>query len=144
MVDRLTSRGRLLRSTATVLAAALLLAGTLWGSDDAFPFGPFRMYAGVNEPDGTAPSHRVEAVRADGSIAVVPDAATGMRRAEIEGQLARFVARPELLGALAEAHGRRRPGEPAYTEVRVVLRLYELEDGHTLGFTDRVVASWRR
>ena len=140
----LSATGRRLRAAATALGVALLLAGTVRGSDDAFPFGPFRMYAGVNDPNGVANSARVEAVRADGRVVRVPDAATGLRRAEIEGQLPRLVANPDLLRALAVAHSRRRPHEPRFVEVRVVNRVFQLRDGRTVGFTDHVLASWKR
>ena len=141
----LTAAGRRARVAATVVLAALTLAGTLVGQDDDFPFGPFRMYSTRDDPDGTVISTRVEAVDAGGRVRVVDERSTGLRRAEVEGQAGRFREDPALLGALARAHGRLRPQEPPLVEVRVVERVYELRDSRPTGVeSERVVATWRR
>jgi hypothetical protein len=141
----LTTAGRRTRLAVTALVFGLLLAGTLVGQDDAFPFGPFRMYATRDAPNGLVLSTRVEAVDATGRVLVVPDTATGLRRAEIEGQVARFRADPGLLGEISRAHSRLHPRQPMYDEVRVVERRYQLRDSRPTGEqTDEVVARWHR
>ena len=70
----LTATGRLVRVLATVVASTLLLAGTIWGTDDHFPFGPFSMYAGINGPNDPAPDTRVEATDATGRVVVIDGA----------------------------------------------------------------------
>ena len=141
----LSTAGRRARVAATAAVALLLLLGTFVGDDDAFPFGPFRMYSTRDDPDGLVVSTRVEAVDRTGRVLVVPDTATGMRRAEIEGQAARFRRDPQLLRELSRAHDRLRPDEPPYDEVRVIERRYRLRDSRPTGeSTDRVVATWRR
>jgi hypothetical protein len=141
----LTDAGRRARLAATGVVAVLLLLGTFVGDDDAFPFGPFRMYSTRDAPDGVVVSTRVEAVDSTGRVLVVPDTATGLRRAEIEGQVARFRRDPALLGAISRAHDRLHPREPSYDEVRVVERRYRLRDSRPTGEeTEQVVASWRR
>lgn len=140
----LTRAGRRTRVRVTVAVAALTLAGTLVGQDDDFPFGPFRMYSTRDDPDGTVVSTRVEARDAAGRLRTVDERSTGLRRAEVEGQVRRFVADPELLGALSRAHDRLRPDEPAFAEVRVVERVYELRDSRPTGEeSERVVVTWR-
>lgn len=140
----LTSAGRRARVAITLVLAALTLAGTLVGQDDDFPFGPFRMYSTRDDPDGTVVSTRVEARDATGRLRTVDERSTGLRRAEVEGQVRRFVADPALLGALARAHRRLRPDEPPFTEVRVVERVYELRDSRPTGQeSERVVVTWR-
>ena len=137
--------GRRARTAATAVVFGLLLAGTCVGLDDDFPFGPFRMYATRDDPDGVVHSARVEAVDARGRVLVVPDSATGLRRAEIEGQASRLAADPALLGAVSLAHDRLHPGEPAYDVVRVVVTDTRLRDSRPAGVLDtRVVASWSR
>ena len=42
-----------------IVVLGLLLAGTVWGDDDAFPFGPFRMYSTRNDPNAPVISTRV-------------------------------------------------------------------------------------
>jgi hypothetical protein len=133
------------RIAASGVVFGLLLLGTAVGQDDAFPFGPFRMYATRDDPDGLVVSTRVEAVDRTGRVVLVPDTATGLRRAEIEGQVRRFRAEPELLALLSVAHDRLHPDEPAYDEVRVVERRYHRHDSRPTGVqTERVVAQWRR
>lgn len=133
------------RTAATLVVAGLLLAGTLVGQDDAFPFGPFRMYSTREDPDGVVQSARVEAVDARGRVLVVPDAATGLRRAEIEGQAARLVADPSLLGQVSRAHDRLHPDSPAYDVVRVVVTDTRLRDSRPTGtLREQVVAQWSR
>ena len=141
----LTSAGRRARVAATAVVVALLLLGTVAGQDDDFPFGPFRMYATRDDPDGLVVSTRVEAVDSTGRVLVVPDTATGMRRAEIEGQVGRFRRDPALLAALSRAHDRLHPGQPPYEQVRVVEKRYQLHDSRPSGPTsERVVAAWTR
>ena len=140
----LTAAGRRTRVAVTLLLAALTLAGTLVGQDDDFPFGPFRMYSTRDDPNGTVVSTRVEAVDAAGRVRVVDERSTGLKRAEVEGQVGRFRDRPELLGALSRAHERLRPREPRFVEIRVVERVYELRDSRPTGTeSERVVATWR-
>ena len=141
----LTAAGRRARVAVTLVLAVLTLAGTFVGQDDDFPFGPFRMYSTHDDPNGTVISTRVEAVDASGRVRVVDERSTGLKRAEVEGQVGRFRDRPELLGALSRAHDRLRPDEPPYVEVRVVERVYELRDSRPTGVeSERVVVSWRR
>ncbi|MFD0785078.1 hypothetical protein ACFQZ8_14325, partial [Micromonospora azadirachtae] len=93
-METLTRRGRAARVGATALGLTVLLAGTLWGADDHFPFGPFRMYATSNPPNAPAPDTRVEGVDRTGAVVGLGEDATGIRRAEIEGQQSRYVADP--------------------------------------------------
>lgn len=128
-----------------MVLGVLLLLGTFVGQDDHFPFGPFRMYSTREDPNGLVLSTRVEAVDAAGRVLVVPDTATGLRRAEIEGQVGRFRRDPALLELLSRAHDRIRPDEPRYVEVRVVERRYRLRDSRPTGEqTEQVVAAWKR
>jgi len=86
-VSELTRRGVATRLVATLVGVALLLAGTLVGTDDDFPFGPFRMYATTDKLDSPVADTRVEARDAGGAHLVLGEGDTGIRRAEIEGQL---------------------------------------------------------
>lgn len=127
----------------TMLAAGLLLAGSLWGEDDHFPFGPFKMYASAVDPDAPARDTRVEAVDVHGGLVPVTPANTGIRRAEFEGQLGRFEQEPELLRTVAEAYRRHNPDAPAWREVRVVVRWHQVRDFEVTGeWQEEVVASW--
>src|SRR3954470_9890907 len=45
VVVPVSPRGRAARLAASAVVLAVLLGGTLWGTDADFPFGPFRMYS---------------------------------------------------------------------------------------------------
>ncbi|MEV1329137.1 hypothetical protein AB0J20_06130 [Micromonospora costi] len=143
-METLTNRGRAARLAATVLGLAVLLAGTLWGTDDDFPFGPFRMYATSNPPDAPAPDTRVEGVDRTGAVVSLGQEATGIRRAEIEGQQSRYAAEPERLAEVADAYAERHPDAPGLVEVRIVIRWFGITDGRPTGrYTDETVVRWQ-
>lgn len=139
------SRGGLVaRVVATMLGAALLLVGTTVGTDDMFPFGPFRMYAGVNAPDEDAPDLRVEGTDAEHSTVALDEKATGIRRAEIEENKDRYIADPWRLSVIADAYRRRQPDALRLTEVRIVIRWHEIRASRPTGrHHDETVATWR-
>jgi hypothetical protein len=144
-MDTLSRQGRAVRVAATAVVAALLLAGTLWGQDDHFPFGPFRMYATADSPDAPVRDTRVVGVDDHGVQVDLDERATGVRRAEIEGQLTRIAADPALLAGVADAYARRHPAAAPLVEVTVVVRWHELSGGRPTGrYRDETVATWRR
>jgi len=143
-MDTLTTRGRAIRVLLTLLGGALLLAGTLWGSDDHFPFGPFRMYAAVNPPNGLVPVTRVEGVDSTGAVVALTEGNTGIRRAEIEAQQERYTTDPALLREVAEAYANRNPAAPELVEVRIVIRSYVIRDSRPTGsYSEETVVRWR-
>ncbi|WP_446212539.1 hypothetical protein [Micromonospora sp. IBSANI012] len=143
-METLTPRGRAVRLGATALGLALLLAGTLWGVDDQFPFGPFRMYSTSEPPNAPAPDTRVEGVDRTGAVIALGQDATGIRRAEIEGQQDRYAADPTLLRQVADAYAERHPGAPELVEVRIVIRWYGIHQGRPTGrWTDETTVRWQ-
>ncbi|GAB3169910.1 hypothetical protein FHX75_12462 [Micromonospora palomenae] len=143
-METLTPRGRAVRLGATALGLALLLAGTLWGVDDHFPFGPFRMYSTSEPPNAPAPDTRVEGVDRTGAVIALGQDATGIRRAEIEGQQDRYTADPTLLRQVADAYAERHPGAPELVEVRIVIRWYGIHQGRPTGrWTDETTVRWQ-
>ncbi|WP_229069349.1 hypothetical protein [Actinoplanes sp. DH11] len=144
-MTELTTRGRRVRVLATGTAFLLLLAGTFWGADDDFPFGPFRMYATAPDPNGAAKDTRVEGVDVTGAVVAITEANSGIRRAEIEGQQGAYEADPSRLEQVAQAYEEHTPGAPALREVRIVVRWHPVRDSRPTGtFTDEVVADWIR
>jgi hypothetical protein len=142
--DALTRTGRRVRLMATFIGLALLLTGTLVGVDDHFPFGPFRMFATTNEWSEPISIARAEVVDATGTRIELTVSNSGVRRAEVEGQLDRFRAEPERLDGLADAYRAHNPGAPAVVTVSVVLRHHQIgRRGPTGRWTDEVVATWR-
>ncbi|MFB9321054.1 hypothetical protein [Cryptosporangium minutisporangium] len=125
--------GRRIRIGAALAVLALLVAGTLLGQDDDFPFAPFRMYSTTDRLDAPVRSLRVEAVTVDGERIVLKDSDTGLRRAEFEGQQQRLKNDPALLDAVAVAYHRRHPDRPQLARIDVVVRFIELRDGRPTG-----------
>src|SRR5215207_7347050 len=124
----LSAAGVWIRVAATAIGLVLIIAGTAWGQDDHFPFGPFRMYSTSNSPDGPVTVLRIDSyTESDGwRRASLTPASVGMNPAEVEGQLPRFVGRPELLGKLAATHARLQPQDDPWTAMRLIRRQYLL------------------
>jgi hypothetical protein len=142
-VETLSRRGRVARALVTAVTGVLVLAGTVWGTDDDFPFGPFLMYSSAPDPDADAPDTRVEGVDADGRVVVMTEGNSGLRRAEIEGQQQQYIDDPQRLAKVASAYHDRTPGAPPLTEVRIVIRWVGVEDSRPTGTTsDEVIARW--
>ncbi|GGL18398.1 hypothetical protein [Mangrovihabitans endophyticus] len=142
-METLTSRGRAVRLAVAAAGLGLLLAGTLWGQDDDFPFGPFRMYATAPDPDADAGDTRVEATDATGRTVVLNEANSGIRRAEIEGQMGAYLTAPSRLRQVAMAYASRNPSAAPLTEVRIVTRWVEIEDSRPTGAShDETIVTW--
>src|SRR4051812_36352050 len=142
-VVRLTPAARILRLGVVGAVLALLLVGAVWGDDDAFPFGPFRMYSTRADPDAPVVSTRVVGLTATGEEIRLSGGQVGLRRAEFEGQLDRIEAHPELLGLLADSYAAKHPNAGELLEVQVVQRHFELSAGQRTGaFDDRVVVEY--
>jgi hypothetical protein len=132
-----------IRLVATLVAGILLMAGTIWGEDDHFPFGPFKMYAGAADADQPTIDTRLEATDLTGETVLLTRENSGIRRAEVEGQLDRFRAEPELLELAVDAYAERNPQAPALREVRVVIRWHEVRDFQPTGaWEEEVVVTW--
>ncbi|WP_232797199.1 hypothetical protein [Blastococcus atacamensis] len=141
--SRLTATGRSWRLSAAGIVLALLLAGTVWGDDDDFPFGPFRMYSTRADPNAAVVSTRTVALTPTGQEIRLSGGEVGLRRAEFEGQLDRLQEEPELLGLLADAYVERHPTAPELVAVQVVQRRFPLADGRRTGeFTDSVLVEY--
>jgi|tagenome__1003787_1003787.scaffolds.fasta_scaffold18548472_1 hypothetical protein len=142
-METLSRRGRGIRVAAAAIGLALLLAGTLWGQDDDFPFGPFRMYSTAPGPNADAPDTRVEGVDTGGRTVVLTEANSGLRRAEIEGQEQAYVADPSRLRQVARAYADKTPGAAPLTEVRIVIHWVGIEHSRPTGTShDQVIARW--
>ena len=144
-MNQLTERGRRIRALFTVVGAVLLIAGTLVGVDDDFPFGPFRMYSTAPAPDAAAKDTRVEGVDVDGRVVALTETNSGIRRAEIEGQQQAYVTEPSRLSEIAAAYAERTPAALPLREVRLVVRWHGVKHSRPTGtWTDQVIADWTK
>jgi hypothetical protein len=140
----LTSVGRRVRGGATILVLGALLAGSVWGDDDHFPFGPFRMYSTRTDPHGTVRSPAFEARDVRGKEITLSARSFGLRPAEVLGQYRRFRRNPALLSHLADMYERFNPDASQLSEITFTFNVHHLRDGRRVRTTREVVASWSR
>jgi hypothetical protein len=141
-VRRLTPTGRVVRLAVTAALAALTLYGTLWGQDDLFPFGPFRMYATATPRNGEVGTVQVR-VLVEGTERVAPWNELGVRPAEVEGQLPELLRQPRLLGGLLQRWEAAHPAAHP-TELRLVRRVQAIHDARPVGpVVDQVLTVYR-
>ena len=139
----LSRRGRRTRLLATAVLFGALVAGSAWGDDVHFPFGPFRMYASTEALDGVTSWYVLVGIGPDGVRREIPTSEVGLRRAELEGRVAAIAAEPALLGGLVELYVVRHPSEPL-TSLEIVRRTQPMEGGAPQGVAvDELVVAWR-
>jgi hypothetical protein len=143
-VVRLSRRGRAWRLAASAVVLALLAYGTVWGTDDHFPFGPLTQYAFAADPNGTVPDLYIEAETSAGTVVKVPLSpdGVGIGRAEVEGQLDAIRRDPSLLQGIADAHRRLHPDEPRYLVLHLRIRHTRLRRGVVVGSEVEQVVDW--
>ncbi|HVF19140.1 MAG TPA: hypothetical protein VNA14_02745 [Mycobacteriales bacterium] len=144
-VIRLSRAGRRARLAATAAVLAGLAYGTIWGTDDHFPFGPLTQYAFAADPNGTVADLYLEADTTAGTRVrvLLMHSGVGVGRAEIEGQLDTIRRDPSWLQGIADAQARLHPDEPRYTHVYVRIRHVQLRRGVAVGERMENVADWR-
>ena len=143
--SEISSSGRSWRLVTAATVFGMLTVGAFFGSDDHFPFGPFRMYATSSQATGEVAVVALQ-MKTEGSdwTLVRPSPETvGMNVAEFEGQLPRFEADPDLLAAVAASRAALHPDEPAWTDVRIVRQATEVVDKVPTGeVVETVLAEW--
>jgi len=142
-MEALTATGRWARLATTAVIFGLLLAGTVRGDDDHFPFGPFRMYATNAGPNAPAGDTLVQGVTSGGQVVLLNERNSGVRRAEVEGQLGSYLEDQARLSRLAEAYALTNPDLPGLVEVRVVVRWHGIRQSRPTGtYRDETIARW--
>ena len=144
VVKRLSGPARLWRSLTAASVVGTLMVASAYGTDDDFPVGPMVQFAFSVPPSGEIRSHWLEAdTRAGTHVKLSMDAVgTGLKRAEVEGQMGRFIRRPSLLQVIADARRRLHPEEPGFTRLYVVMKVIELRHGRPAGDYTQTRATW--
>jgi hypothetical protein len=145
-VVRLPAVGRAWRIALLLVVAGLFLGGTFKGTDDWWPFGPWRMFATSTAPSGSVISLAIQ-VQIGNDLSWRPadlsPRSVGLTRAEVEGRVPQMISDPALLGTLAHTHSRLRSHAPAWHGVRVVRNEVMLSGGAPTGqIRTTTVASW--
>lgn len=127
-----------------VVVLGLIVWGSLAGTDDAWPFAPFRMFARATKVDGAITHPEFVAVHADGTTRRVFSTDFHLRRAEVEAFLTRGTGlRSRQLEGLAATYQRDHP-EVELVELRVLEVGRRLAGGVPVEDLERVVQTWRR
>ena len=109
-----------------------------------FPVGPMVQYAKYIPPNGVVRSTTVWADTTDGRhvrVRLDPQG-VGVRRADVEEQLPRIIAHPELLRTISSAQRRLHPGQPQFVRLYVVQDVIQLRDRVPTTRTSYVLATW--
>jgi hypothetical protein len=141
-VDRLGRSARGWRLGLTAVGIGVLLYGTVAGTDDMFPFGPFRMYAGYYSPDGVITSNNLFARTATGQVLRPTAADIGLARGDIEGELSSFVSDPSRLADLAQVHERLHPTASPYVSMWISQKRWQLRDRAVVSQSTVTLVSW--
>ena len=131
------------RLTAIAVVMAALLAGSAWGDDEHFPFGPFRMYSTRNDPNGTVKDVALRGTTSRGEEISLPTSAFGLRPAEVDGLINRFADDSKLAAYLADAYedlNRR----PRLDRLEVIRGVYRLKDSRPVRYYEKTVGVWSR
>ncbi|MBT2214035.1 MULTISPECIES: hypothetical protein [Actinomadura] len=142
---RLGARARFWRSAVAAAGIAALFYTSAYGADDDFPFGPMTQFAfSVKNDGGEIVSHWLEADTATGAhVKLSMDAVgSGMKRAEIEGQMTRLGRDPSLLQGIAEGQHRLHPKEPRLTRIYIVKQVQTLKHGKVVSTTRANAVVW--
>lgn len=142
---RLSRRSLGWRLVVAGLGLLALVHGTLRDSDDFFPFGSMAQYASAHDLDGTTRSTYIDADTVSGERVRVPLNATGtgIGRAEVEGQLGKFIEDPALMQVIADAYRDLHPDRDQYTHMYLMRAIYQLRDGYVVGEAERkLLAEW--
>ncbi|MFC6883115.1 MULTISPECIES: hypothetical protein [Actinomadura] len=145
VVSRLGSRARLWRSLVAAAMIGGLFYTSAYGSDDDFPLGPMTQFAfSVKNDGGEIHSHWLEADTAAGEhVKLSMDAVgSGMKRAEIEGQMDRLVRDPSLLQGIADGQRRLHPGKPRLTKIYIVKQVQTLKHGKVVKTVLQTRVTW--
>jgi hypothetical protein len=131
-------------SFATVAVLGAVIAGSVWGQDDHFPFGPFRMYSTTTSASGSVFIPIFVGSAANGEKLRITPSQVGLRRAEVLGQIRRIRREPEFLRHYAEAYERLHPRLGRVVELDLVYEVHYLEGGRPVAFEERTVVEWSR
>jgi hypothetical protein len=134
---------RIARLTAAAIVMAALLAGTAWGDDEHFPFGPFRMYSTRNDPNGTISVVKLRGTTMQGEEISLHASTFGLRHAEVDGLLLRFVDDSRLAAHLVEAYDNL-DRSPRLKELKILRGFHQLDEGRPVGYFEKTFGVWSR
>jgi hypothetical protein len=127
-----------------LIGTGLVVHGTVLGNDRDWPFGPMSQYAFRTNPDDAVHATFLQARNATGAVIPVSLSSKnlGIARAEIEGQLPKFIQDPSLLRSLADSYHRIHPGEPPLEQLWLRDRVTKLHRGRVISEHVTTLVGW--
>lgn len=134
-IRRLSVRGLVIRLASTVTVLAVLTVGQLKDTNDLFPFGSLSQYSTARDMNGTVRSNYLLADTDEqvGKFISANMHVIGVGRAEIEGQLDRILANPELMQAFIDSYAALNPDEPPIRTIYLKRSVQRLNNGYLVG-----------
>ena len=132
------------RSAVLVAGTLLVIWGSVFGTDNAWPFGPMSQFAFRAGPNDGIHSVFLQVRNTEGRVFVVPlsPGQVGTGRAEVEGQMTRIRANPALLRDLAQSYHRIHPKEPPLEQLWLRDRITEFHQGRKVGERIDPMVGW--
>lgn len=134
------------RLVVPAIAFVILTCGQFLNTNDFFPLGSLTQYATAKDLNGTVGSTCIEAQfpGEDEPRRLGFNAATvGIERGDVESQLDRVIAHPELLQSMADSYIRLHPDEPKPETMILCRTTTQLKNGLAVGEPEQTtLASW--
>lgn len=139
---RPVSRGLMWLSVLSAVLAVVTVSTTLFGSDDLWPFAPFRMFSFADDPNGLVKRMVVEGDTNFGHHRKFGAANFGLRRSELEEQTPWREWVPESkVKSLVDVYNKRHTGQIIHAQV--VVYTTQLQNGEPAGPATRsVIGDW--
>ena len=134
------------RIVVPAIAFVILTCGQFLNTNDFFPLGSLTQYATAKDLNGTVNSTCVEAQfpGEDEPRRLGFNAATvGIERGDVESQIDRVIAHPELLQSMADSYIRLHPDEPKPETMILCRTTTQLKNGLAVGEPEKTtLAEW--
>ena len=134
------------RIVVPAVAFVILTCGQFLNTNDFFPLGSLTQYATAKDLNGTVNSTCIEAQFPDEEEPrrLGFNAATvGIERGDVESQLDRVIAHPELMQSMADSYARLHPNEPKPETMILCRTTTQLQNGLAIGEPEQTtLATW--
>lgn len=134
------------RILVPAIAFVILTCGQFLNTNDFFPLGSLTQYATAKDLNGTVSSTCLAAQfpgEDEPRRLGFNTATVGIERGDVESQLDRVIARPELMQSMADSYVRLHPTEPKPDTMILCRTTTQLKDGISVGEPEETtLATW--
>ena len=134
------------RIVVPAVAFVILTCGQFLNTNDFFPLGSLTQYATAKDLNGTVNSTCIEAQfpgEDEPRRLGFNTATVGIERGDVESQLDRVIAHPELLQSMADSYIRLHPDEPKPETMILCRTTTQLKNGLAVGEPEKTtLAEW--